>query len=171
MTIFRNYLTSNRGFYYSPANGGTDRDMRFAAGSGAHSWYFNFVGNVLGHAGSMLTGTPQSSQVYEATTGGQTNNYALLKMWMLGHGPGGNPTDTPSATVLAQTLRHGNYDYVSNQVVWDAATSNHALPASLYLTGKPSFFGTATWPWVTPDGSTKVYTLPAKARFDAMPTH
>jgi hypothetical protein len=45
-----------------------------------------------------------------------------------------------------------------------------ALPNSLYLASKPSFFGTATWPWIDPTGATadeRVKILPAKARFDA----
>ena len=42
------------------------------------------------------------------------------------------------------------------------------LPASLYLTGKPAFFGGKPWPWVDPMGGTKVATLPARVRFDSL---
>jgi hypothetical protein len=42
------------------------------------------------------------------------------------------------------------------------------LPPSLYLSSKPAFFGSNPWPWVDPTGGTKVFTLPARARFDAM---
>ena len=41
---------------------------------------------------------------------------------------------------------------------------------SLDLPQKPAFFNAGsgyTWPWVDPVGATKVYTLPAKARYDA----
>jgi hypothetical protein len=41
------------------------------------------------------------------------------------------------------------------------------LPDSLYLPGKPAFFGDGRWPWVDPLGPIKTYTLPAKARYDA----
>ena len=61
----------------------------------------------------------------------------------------------------------GNYDFVNNNVLWDAGTADHSLPNSLYLTAKPAFFGTLPWPWVDPAGATKTHTLPAKARFDA----
>ena len=44
---------------------------------------------------------------------------------------------------------------------------SQALPLSLYLSGKPAFFGSYTWPWVDPTGSTQLYILPAKARYDA----
>ena len=72
--------------------------------------------------------------------------------------------------VVATTVRHGNYDYVTSSVKWEPAISDHALPASLYLSGKPAFFNAGrgyTWPWVDPTGSTQLYTLPARARFEA----
>jgi hypothetical protein len=55
-------------------------------------------------------------------------------------------------------------------VKWDPAITNHTLPNSLYLTHKPAFFDAGsgyTWPWVDPVGATKLYVLPAKARYDA----
>jgi hypothetical protein len=52
-----------------------------------------------------------------------------------------------------------------------SSSGAQTLPASLYLSSKPAFFGTDTWPWVDHTGSTKLYTLPARARFDAMPSH
>jgi hypothetical protein len=44
---------------------------------------------------------------------------------------------------------------------------DQSLPSSLYLASKPAFFGDSPWPWVDPVGSTKLYTLPARARYDA----
>jgi hypothetical protein len=38
------------------------------------------------------------------------------------------------------------------------------------LTQEPAFFNAGkgyTWPWVNPTGSPQLYTLPAKARYDA----
>jgi hypothetical protein len=70
----------------------------------------------------------------------------------------------------ATLFRHGNFDYVTNSTIWDPTTSGRTLPNSLYLKERPAFFGTHTWPWVDPQGSTdalRVRTLPAKARFDA----
>jgi hypothetical protein len=43
------------------------------------------------------------------------------------------------------------------------------LPPSLYLTAKPAFFGTETWPFVDPLGTPMVGVLPAKKRYDSMP--
>ena len=75
------------------------------------------------------------------------------------------------ALVLARTYRHGNYDYATNTVVWDLSSTARTLPASLYLSQKPAFFGTNPWPWVDPTASTdagRLGVLPAKARFDAL---
>jgi hypothetical protein len=60
---------------------------------------------------------------------------------------------------------------LSHQTVhWDPSSADHALPDSLYLSKEPDFFNAGsgyTWPWVDPVGNTKLYTLPAKARYDA----
>jgi hypothetical protein len=42
--------------------------------------------------------------------------------------------------VSATTLRHGNFDHLTNTVKWDPAIPNRTLPDSLYLSGKPAFF-------------------------------
>jgi hypothetical protein len=72
---------------------------------------------------------------------------------------------------VAQTaIRDGNFDYLTNTVVWAANDTTHSLPNSLYLTRKPTFFDAGkgyTWPWVNPIGSPQIYALPAKARYDA----
>jgi len=72
---------------------------------------------------------------------------------------------------VLRTYRHGNYDYVTNAVGWDPKNPLHSLPASLYLTQKPAFFGSNAWPWVEPTASTdagRLGLLPAKVRFDAI---
>ena len=69
--------------------------------------------------------------------------------------------------VKATILRHGNFDYFSNTVVWDPTISARTLPLSLYLTAKPAFFGTQPWPYVDTGRSPMVSGLPAKQRFDA----
>jgi hypothetical protein len=82
----------------------------------------------------------------------------------------GRSLTRPTPQVSATTLRHGNFDYVTKKVKWDPTIANHALPKSLYLTEKPAFFNTGSgynWPWVDPVGATKLYMLPAKARYDA----
>ena len=70
--------------------------------------------------------------------------------------------------VNPNTLRHGNFDYVSSSVVWSPAVANHDLPVSLYLVDKPAFFGSEVWPWVDPVGATKAAVLPAQKRYVSM---
>jgi len=61
----------------------------------------------------------------------------------------------------------GNYDYLTKSVHWQTVKAAATLPNSLYLKTKPAFFGSNPWPWVDPLGTTKLHTLPAKARYDA----
>lgn len=164
-TIFRNYLTGLRAPFKSQLGGALiddanqpDNHPLRAAGAGAYSYWDTFVGNVLGSPGKT---NGWRYEITPRTVGSPT-------IWMLGwddYAP--YPIDP---NVAATTLRHGNYDYVTNSVVWDPHIPDHNLPASLYLKQKPAFFNAGrgyTWPWVDPVGATKVYTLPAKARYDA----
>jgi len=158
LTFFRNHLRGIRAPFDNQAGGRIDdatqwrNGPKHCAGLMAYSYWMSFVGNVLGAPGQM------NGWVYETTVGGKPG------IWMLGWDFG---TD---AQVSATTLRHGNFDYLTNSVKWDPTISDHALANSLYLTEKPAFFKAGsgyTWPWVDPAGSTKLYTLPAKARYDA----
>jgi hypothetical protein len=88
-------------------------------------------------------------------------------IWRIGYNP--ETWGAADTQVRATTIREGNFDFSTNSVAWSVAAQ--ALPASLYLGGKPAFFGSNAWPWVDPTGATKTATLPARARFDAMPGH
>ena len=94
----------------------------------AYSYWMSFVGNVLGAAGT------------DEWMGRTKPRFADGKpgIWMLGwDAVRPYPTD---AQVSATTLRHGNFDYLTNTVKWDPAIADRALPNSLYLTRKPAFF-------------------------------
>ena len=73
----------------------------------------------------------------------------------------------PDPRTLSTVIRGGNFDYLTKEVVWSKSLPAQTLPASLYLTAKPGFFGSYQWPWVDPAGSTRLHVLPAKARLDA----
>jgi hypothetical protein len=157
-TFFRNHLRGIRAPFDNQAGGRIDdatqsrNGPKRCAGLMAYSYWMSFVGNVLGAPGQM------DGWVYETTSGDKPG------IWMLGW------DKVTDAQVPASTLRHGNFDYVTNTVKWDPAITNHTLPNSLYLTQKPAFFNAGsgyTWPWVDPVGETKLYALPAKARYDA----
>jgi len=100
------------------------------------------VGNVLGAA---TAGTSPASDGYES---GSAPIYLL------------DSFSKPSV------YRHGNYDYFNATTIWDSTNSSRTLPASLYLQSKPAFFEDHPWPWVGPDLSQMVNTLPAKVRSD-----
>jgi hypothetical protein len=124
-----------------------------------HKWY-SFVGNVLGTAGQ--NPAPNLSYAYESFW---PWNDDPVGMWRLGYN--NDDWSAPAdPNVTSTVLREGNFDYVTNQVRWSGLAQ--ALPQSLYLSSKPAFFGSNPWPWIDPTGTTKLATLPARARFDAM---
>jgi hypothetical protein len=157
-TFFRNHLRGIRAAFDNQAGGRVDdaaqsrNGPKRCAGLMAYSYWMSFVGNVLGAPGAM------DGWAYETTWGAKPG------IWMLGWG---TATDNQ---VSATVFRHGNFDYVTNTVKWDPAINVRTLPKSLYLTQKPAFFNAGsgyTWPWVDPVGATKLYVLPARARYDA----
>src|SRR5262249_22825874 len=120
------------------------------------SWWHSFVGNVMGTQGRTSGWQYEDSGMPWASS---------PSIWRLGYDPI-HWDQEPDPKVRSTVLREGNYDYVTDQVHWD--TGPQTLPDSLYLTSKPAFFGSNPWPWVDPIGPTKLYTLPAKARYEGM---
>jgi len=140
------------------------------AGPNAYSYWFAFVGNVLGEPGVT---TAANGWSYEG-------DWSSPRMFMLGWnaGPGGQDPNMNGISG-SYVFLHGNYDYVTNSVHWDPTNPDQNLPNSLYLSSEPSSFTagascTYPWPWVTPTGSAQVQSnscggsgLPAKARYEA----
>ena len=156
MTVFRNHLSGRRRDY---PNGDNVR----AAGLMFGSWWHTFVGNVMGEAGRM------DGWIFEdpgdGTYGHSTSKWGNRPtIWKLGYAPGAWD-QSPDPRVRSTVTREGNFDYVTNTVRWDHGPQQ--LPDSLYLSGKPAFFGDLPWPWVDPTGTPKVYTLPAQRRFES----
>jgi hypothetical protein len=145
-TVFRNHLSGKRRHF---TDGGPIR----CAGAGYYSYWMSFVGNVLGLSGQM------TGWSYES------NDWSVPTVWLLGWDDWSPYPMDPMARTTA--LRHGNFDYLTNSVAWDPNIAKRDLPASLYLTQKPAFFGSNPWPWVDPTASPPVQTLPAKARYDS----
>jgi len=115
--------------------------------------YMNVVGCVLG--------TADQSNTYEAAYPASGDS-SLKTIWRLGYG---GPSWAGDPNVKATLLRHGNFDYVTNSVVWDSNIPDHTLPASLYLTSKPAWWGNLRWPAIGPDLNPMVGTIPAQQRF------
>jgi hypothetical protein len=166
-TFFRNYARGYRSRFEDYVNNnaiaddienipGRNGPLR-AAGAQAYSYWFSFIGNVLGTPGHT------SEWSYDGTFKRGTPG-----IWLLGWEDLPNQLDDPKVAETA--IRDGNFDYVTNKAVWAANDMAHALPDSFYLTQKPAFFDAGkgyTWPWVDPAGSQQLYALPAKARYDA----
>lgn len=163
ITFFRNYLRGLRAPFDNQAGGRIDdaaqprNGPKRCVGLMAYSYWMSFIGNVLGAEGEMA-GWNYETKFSDGQPG----------IWMLGwDGQQPYPTDT---RVAETTIRHGNFDYLTNSVKWDPAIASHALPNSLYHKAKPAFFAAGrgyAWPWVDPLGSRKAEILPAKARYDA----
>jgi hypothetical protein len=152
-TYFRNHATGKRRSYPDVSN-------RRGIGLMYGHYYYSFVGNVLGSPGQ--DPAPYGGFAYEDVWPWKSDPIGL---WRLGY----TPTDwnlAPDPRVVSTTHRHGNFDYATGQVHW-ADGYLQTLPDSLYLPGRPAFFGSHPWPWVDPTGPTKLHTLPARARYDA----
>jgi hypothetical protein len=183
------YSANGQSFYYE------DEYNRNMAKVGSHHWWFNYLGNVLGTAALPLLANPRSS--YNVPQSGYDYEWAgpsiptslntsRVPIWTLGIPDGSEkafPGNGLDPSVLPVTLRDANFDYYTGAVHWHgiggsgvsqttppgASRSGGAvLPNSLYLPGKPAFFGSSPWPWV--DGSNASNplpgTLPAQARFN-----
>jgi hypothetical protein len=144
MTVFRNHLVGMRRNFPGQANAR-------AAGLMLGSWWHSFIGNVLGRPGGM------SGWVYEDRT-----SWAQA-IWKFGYAPS-HFEQAAEPKVVSTTLRDGNFDYVTHSVKWDRPPQ--LIPASLYLSAKPAFFGARPWPWVDSIGTTKLGSLPARERYE-----
>lgn len=119
-------------------------------------FYYSFVGNVLGLPGQTWTAFED---------GGSRDAGAGRYVYTWGYfSDGGASSVDPRSK--ATVLRHGNYDYQSQSAKWDGAIADRNLPASLYRTSKPSFFGGLAWPSIGPDISPVAGTIPAKERYE-----
>ena len=150
LTFFRNYASSQ---FAPPAVYGSNETqtgnvtaLQFDGGDIGMS----VLGNVLG--------TDGLSAVYDAYDSGP---FSIFELGSNGAGAGD--------VAVTSLFRHGNFDYVNHAVSWDPAAKSQTLPPSFYRKTAPGWWPAATpWPWVGPDVSPMVGTLPAKDRADAM---
>src|SRR5277367_3192633 len=168
---------------YFGVGGGGGGIGRVAVDVQSNCFNQSFIGNVLGESGQgLLTegscNSPQSAFLDQMTTtavwSGATNNQ--VPIWVFGDRQGPSWTFVDS-TIDTQT-RTANWDWNSSAMICYAygsvsttSCSGVTVPNSFYLTSKPAFFGSQTWPWVDPTTGT-TYTLPAMYCFqhNQMPT-
>jgi hypothetical protein len=192
ITLFRNHLSAIRAAHpplstFVTTDGKPYVDIgnpRFAISVHAHCYRQNFVGNILGKQGQQLISvhTAQYNQAQTSFVYEQINNLdgegGEVPMWYIGAeqdttaGPCQCWTFQP--TTYQTVLREGNWDWVTQKQRWHGiggfgptdTSTPQPIPNSMYLSSKPAFFGSNTWPWVDPSSGT-TYVLPAKARFDS----
>ena len=154
--------------------------------------YYNIVGNILG----AIPAPPPLVRVYETEVSDYWNQN-LYPIYELGFPNIGNahhdgtfigPTTPPDYHTLPNTLdgcqqldrnvkntiiRHGNYDYVNNAVVWDPNIPDHTIPDSLFTTQAESIargmiWGNLTFPPINPanPSAVTVDSIPAGYRFN-----
>ncbi|MBN1607151.1 MAG: hypothetical protein JW940_11000 [Polyangiaceae bacterium] len=127
----------------------------------ANNRFMNVVGNVLGRPGD----SELSDAVYDQQGG---NCLDTVSVYRLGY-PSNCAVDSVSdPQVSATLLRHGNFDYVSGETVWDPGIAQHELPPSLYRKSAPDGFDGVPWPPIGPDVEGHVNDTPAKTWFDAL---
>ena len=125
----------------------------------AQNYYESFVGNILGMPG-------------------QTYNYVHSSTNLLGRdnsrltNPMQDDLCYPVVDSQAQAtlIYHGNYDFALGATFWDPTDPSRTIPSSFYLSGKPSWFGSLSWPPFGPDVNTSSSivnspAIPAQARF------
>ena len=164
-TFFRNHTTGFRAKFTDYLDNTVVNDIAQQDTNGplrpasphAYSYWNNLVGNVFGLAGRMQ-GFIYGDQVLPD---GDWPPQILMMGWA------DLPNHVYDPNVIATNFVDGNYDDLTHAVHWATTDTTHTLPNSLFLTRAPAFFAGYTWPWVDPVGATKVYTLPAKARYDA----
>jgi concanavalin A-like lectin/glucanase superfamily protein/Big-like domain-containing protein len=113
----------------------------------------NVVGNVLGTSGYHTK--YEDSRVSPGTAGSPDRSIYLLGYTGVNEGTSLG-YDSLVATML---LRWGNFDYATGQTRWNAleipagnaVPSTQTLPASLFLSARPSWWGTMPWPAIGPD--------------------
>jgi hypothetical protein len=171
-TLFRNRLLGWDEVWGTPTSG---YQNTIPVNIEAYGRYYNVIGNVLGEANYHtiydFSGTNSAKSIYVIGYTGEA-------------GKGSN-----DSLVGSTLMRWGNYDTATNAIHWDASEvpsdislygnsvpSTHSLPASFYLSSKPSWWGTPwgnpPWPAIGPDvtgGSGPgghSYDIPAKLCYD-----
>ncbi len=131
------------------------------------------VGNVLGSTEDGTLGLPAS---LGTTSTGQGAAPATTQVYTNADGSMLAVLLVDDTTVAWTSLwLHGNFDTVNKKTMWNASpltqnlpASAQALPASLYYSARPRWWPSSTpWPWVGPDLSPRVGSLPAEERSKA----
>ena len=135
--------------------------------------FVNLAGNVLGSDTlRKVTGQQAVMTVAPARRYYDTVAYA----YSFGYSGDGDAGTAPSDRDLPFTTSfiHGDYNSIGNASIWRENVPR-ALPPSLYLSGKPAWFGAVPWPPIGPDvlggpgPSGHAFDIPAKVCHAGLP--
>ena len=161
MVFFRNHATGRN------SSGFTTGNIR---GIGVDGWNLadTSIGNVLLEPNLRNRG---KAAVQLSTTRATLEAPAAYRLganaWDRKTGAGPQYGSFDDGTTQRAFYRHLDFDHATGTLYRNPDNPACVLPASLYLEGKPAFFGQLEFPWIDPLGPVKVKKLPAKARFDA----
>jgi hypothetical protein len=171
-TLFRNYLIGNQVAGCGSAALNTCTAQTNPVHIYAGSRYVNIIGNVLGQSGfhntyaciassSSCSNSPTSIYVI-GTTGDNGGVNTSITGYCLQ--PACSTHGDYDPQTLAYSMRWGNYDTVNAAVQFvssevpsgiaqfaNAVPGSTTLPASFYLSSKPSWFGSIPFPFTGPD--------------------
>jgi hypothetical protein len=167
-TLFRNQLTGTE-------PGKTQWGNTTPVNIWAFNRFINVVGNVLGTAGY--------HRVYEDSVAPTaTRGWPERSIYVLGFsGSGEYSWLGHDSLVMGTMLRWGNFDYATNQTHWnpDEIPAGHGvpasqdLPASLFLSTQPPWWGSMPWPSIGPDvtggqdSAGHVHKIPAQVCYES----
>jgi len=153
---------------------------------------FNLVGNVLGAKGHTwlydnanrgfgyhqhliyVLGMPNcgnggfSGKTVQPSKGTYWADWEKMLAAEPGKGPGPNGFQELDLDVAATTILKGNYNYSDKAVRAGESLNGARLPASLYHSEKPAWFGNLSWPPFGPDVKFEDNKIPAQVRFEEM---
>jgi len=171
-TVFRNYLIGNQAAGCGSADLNTCTAQTVPVQIYAGSRYMNIIGNVLGQAGwhnsyqcvgSASNCTNGRTSIY---TMGFTGNSGAVDSSITGFclQPACTTHGDYDPQVAAYLMRWGNYDTVNNAVRFvnsevpsgvstygNPVPRSQTIPTSFYLSQKPAWWGSVSWPPIGPD--------------------
>lgn len=151
-----NFITAFRNQYVGWETGKTTQTNALQIYAGIR--FLNIVGNVLGKAGYHK----QYQDIASSGTNSDSSIYTLGWSGNTGTKGSAGPNDL---LVASSMLRWGNCDTVNNSCLFNASEvpsastqpfpnpepASHTLPASLYRSSPPPYWGSTPWPDVGPD--------------------
>jgi hypothetical protein len=151
ITVARNWFTATHP---------TAEENLIAVNIGRWNNYFNLVGNILGTIDFSPNGLYQpeipfsySDEVIYKLGFPNMGNNGYTGTWgpttppsYVGQYATGNGLQELDYNVKTSMIRHGNYDYKNDAVIWDPNIIDHNIPISYFRSTKPDYFCDLQWP-------------------------